>query len=234
MEGWISLHRRLALHDLWLKEPFTRGQAWVDMLMLANHKPGWIMVRGIQVDIGRGQVGWSILRLSKRWKWSQGKVKRYLASLEKMHQIRVQKVIQNHTQSGEQSGEQKNSVTSLITIVNYESFQKTQKTENKAKRKRRTAGEQTETNNNVNKSSLPKNLTKDSIAAWSLEKGYPVTQVIFDSFYDHHVSKGNRFVSWERALQMWVRNHYEKFGGDSQPKKPKRTREDLVREFGSA
>lgn len=31
-KGWVSIHRQLCENDLWLSEPFTRGQAWVDMI----------------------------------------------------------------------------------------------------------------------------------------------------------------------------------------------------------
>jgi DNA replication protein DnaD len=89
-------------------EPFTRSQAWIDLILLANHKPGVIRVRGNRVDVKRGQVGWSQVALAKRWKWSRGKVRRFLKELEKNdHQI-VQ---------------QKNNITTLINIINYEQYQ---------------------------------------------------------------------------------------------------------------
>jgi hypothetical protein len=56
--GYIKLWRRLKDSDLWLKEKFTRGQAWVDLLMLANHREGHIRKRGIRIDLKRnGMVG---------------------------------------------------------------------------------------------------------------------------------------------------------------------------------
>ena len=92
---------------LWLDEPFTRGQAWVDLVGLANFKEGFIRIRGNRIEIKRGQVGWSIERLSSRWKWSRGKINRWLNELEIDKQI-VQ---------------QKSRLTSVITIVNYEKYQ---------------------------------------------------------------------------------------------------------------
>lgn len=106
-EGWIKLHRRLAENKLWLDEPFTRGQAWVDLLMLANHRDGYVRKRGIRVSLKRGDVGWSHRNLAERWKWSRGKVKRFLDELENDHMI----VPQN------------NNVTGCISIVNYEAYQ---------------------------------------------------------------------------------------------------------------
>ena len=107
MEGWIKLHRKLVDNRLWLSEPFTRGQAWVDMLLLANHQDSFFRIRGVRVDIKRGQLGHSIPKLAERWKWSKGKVKRFLDELETDSQI----------------DPQKNNVTSVITIVNYNAMQ---------------------------------------------------------------------------------------------------------------
>ena len=106
--GYVKIWRSLADHPTWLDEPFTRGQAWVDLIMLANHAEGHIRVRGVRVTVARGQVGWSEVELAKRWKWSRGKVRRFLFSLEKTEQQIVQ---------------QKNNVCSLITLVNYDYWQ---------------------------------------------------------------------------------------------------------------
>jgi hypothetical protein len=107
MEGWIKLHRRIMDNPLWNGDPFSRGQAWVDMILLANHKPGYFYVRGNKVPVKRGQIGWSIAKLSQRWKWSKGKTKRFLNDLENEQQIE----------------QQKNNVTSIITIVKYDDYQ---------------------------------------------------------------------------------------------------------------
>ena len=110
--NYASINRKLIESDLWLSEKFTRGQAWVDLVLLANYKPGYFRVRGIRVDVDRGQVGRSELALSERWGWSRGKVKRFLTELENDHRI-VQ---------------QKTRVTTLIYIVNYEKYQKSSTT----------------------------------------------------------------------------------------------------------
>ncbi len=107
MKGWISIHRKITENPLWLSEPFTRAQAWIDLLIIANHKDSYIYVRGNKIDIKRGQVGWSIQKLSKRWRWSVGKVNRYLNELKVDRQIDMQK----------------NNVSSVITIVKYEDYQ---------------------------------------------------------------------------------------------------------------
>ena len=48
---YIKLYRALATSPLWTKEPFTRGQAWADLLLLANYAPGHLRVRGNRIEI---------------------------------------------------------------------------------------------------------------------------------------------------------------------------------------
>lgn len=101
------MHRELAEHELWLESEFSRGQAWVDLMMLANHKTGYIRVRGVRVEIGRGQLGWSAAKLASRWRWSRGRVLRFLNELETVQQIE------------QQNGQP----ITVITICNYERYQ---------------------------------------------------------------------------------------------------------------
>jgi len=108
MDGWIKLHRKVVENDLWLSEPFTRGQAWVDLILLANHKDGFFYLRDHKIEVKRGQVGWSQLKLSKRWGWSRNKVRKFLKDLEK----------------GQQLEQQQSRSTTIITIKNYEKYQK--------------------------------------------------------------------------------------------------------------
>jgi len=146
MEGWISVHRKLADNHLWLCEPFTRGQAWVDMLMLANHADSFYYVRNIKVNIKRGQLGWSEPKLAERWKWSRTKVRKFLKDLEKEQQI-----IQH-----------KNNVTQILTIVNYEQYQKKEQQLIQQKDSKKTARKQQENvNDNDNKDNNEKINTSD-------------------------------------------------------------------------
>ena len=106
--GWIKLNRTLLDHPLWKGERFTKGQAWVDLLMLANHKPNFFVVRGNTVNVDRGQLGMSQRNLAARWGWHTKTTKSYISMLEKESMITLQAT----------------SLTSIITICNYDSFQK--------------------------------------------------------------------------------------------------------------
>ena len=100
---FFAVNRSLLNSDRWLSETFTRGQAWVDLFGLAQHPHGYFRVRGIRVDVKRGQLAHSQLTLATRWKWSRNKVRRYLKELENNKDI-VQ---------------QNNEVTTVITILRY-------------------------------------------------------------------------------------------------------------------
>ncbi|MDE2106835.1 MAG: hypothetical protein KGL39_56995 [Patescibacteria group bacterium] len=107
MAGYFSIERDLLSHEMWLRDPFSRGQAWVDLIGLANHKAGYIRLGGLRVDILRGQCGWSEVRLAQRWKWSRGKVRRFLDELEMDQMITTKTAIR----------------TTIITICNYDKYQ---------------------------------------------------------------------------------------------------------------
>lgn len=80
--GWIKLWRKFADDPLWVSEPFTKGQAWVDLLLMAQGTENTIFKNGKFVEFQPGTVYKSILELSTRWKWSRNKVSRFLKSLE--------------------------------------------------------------------------------------------------------------------------------------------------------
>jgi len=100
-------------NPLYFSEPFTRMQAWIDMLLIANHKESFFYVRGNKVTVKRGEIGYSQQNLAIRWRWSRGKVLRFLNDLEKNSMI-VQ---------------QKNNVTSIISICKYRDYQLNDTTE---------------------------------------------------------------------------------------------------------
>ena len=137
--GYIRLWRKIQDNPLWVSEKFTRGQAWIDLVMLANHKDGHIRIRGIKVPVKRGQCGWSVVSLAARWRWSRGRVNRFLKELETVQQIE----------------QQKSFVTSLINIINYNEYQPNGTANRTASDTAN--GQQTDTNKN------DKNVNKEKI-----------------------------------------------------------------------
>lgn len=105
--GYIKLYRSIQDNPAWTAEPFSRQQAWIDLLLLANHAPSFVRIAGRKIEMERGQLAWSIVNLANRWQWSSGKVSRFINELKTMHQIEHQNKV----------------VTSVITIVNYDRYQ---------------------------------------------------------------------------------------------------------------
>ncbi|NCD07359.1 MAG: hypothetical protein EOL97_14700, partial [Spirochaetia bacterium] len=77
-QGYIKLYRKIEDNPLYFCEPFSKIQAWIDLILLANHKDSVIFIRGNEVKIKRGQVAWSKDNLASRWKWSKNKVYGFL------------------------------------------------------------------------------------------------------------------------------------------------------------
>ena len=106
-EGWIKLNRQILDHWLWDDKPYSKGQAWIDMLMLANHEDHQDIFRGNIVDRKRGVLYWSMEKLAIRWGWDRRKVSRFLMALEVAGMV-VCEVSKRST---------------TVTIVNYDKFQ---------------------------------------------------------------------------------------------------------------
>ena len=86
LQGWISVHRQIQEHWLWAEKPFSKGQAWIDMLMLANHEDKEILLGNKVVTVKAGSFITSEVKLAERWGWSRQKVRDFLLLLssEKM------------------------------------------------------------------------------------------------------------------------------------------------------
>lgn len=108
--SWIRLHRKLMDDPLYFAEPFSKMQAWIDLLLLANFADRVTFIRGNRVTIKRGQVAYSREWFSGRWRWSRGRVERFLSMLEN-----DRKIVQR-----------KSHIISVVTIVNYDFYQKTE------------------------------------------------------------------------------------------------------------
>ena len=115
--GYIKLYRKTEEDELYFKEQFTKWQAWCDLLLLANFEKGFFFVRGVKVEVQRGHVGYGLDELGKRWKWSRGKVERFMQFLESQE---IRQIVR-----------QKNNVTTLISIANYKEYQQDSKPNDK-------------------------------------------------------------------------------------------------------
>ena len=80
--NWIKVHRDLLDHPLWTKKPFGKGQAWIDILLLAEWKPRYVRIGGRKKKIKSGQYWTNLSTLATRWGWPKETVRRFLKGLE--------------------------------------------------------------------------------------------------------------------------------------------------------
>jgi hypothetical protein len=80
--SWIKLHRKVTKNSIWTNEKFTRGQAWIDLLITAEYNTGILLNTQSYY--------------CKRWKWTRSKVSRFFKYLldEKMIRIAPEKDIE--------------------------------------------------------------------------------------------------------------------------------------------
>ena len=110
-KGWICLYRDIQDSWVWDDKPFSDGQAWIDLLLTANHEDKKIKFNGKPRVIKRGQMVTSIAKLAERWGWSAGKVRRFLNILENDQMLTLE-----CNRGGTTNG-------TTLTLINYEKFQ---------------------------------------------------------------------------------------------------------------
>jgi hypothetical protein len=121
LEGYIKLYRQIMDNNfLWNNEPFTRGQAWIDILLWTSHSDHEAPFDGGIIEIKRGTYVTSVRKLCERWKWSNTKVFRFLSVLQ-----REQMLIVNS-----------DAKKTVLTVMNWELFQSQDDAETSQKRQR--------------------------------------------------------------------------------------------------
>ena len=87
--GWIKVWRKLASDRLWLADKFTKGQAWVDLLLIAQGLDKTEYYDGQYAHYKAGTVYKSLRWLSDRWQWNRRTVVNFLDSLVSANMIEV-------------------------------------------------------------------------------------------------------------------------------------------------
>jgi hypothetical protein len=133
-QGYIKLHRQLMEHKFWRdKRKFSKAEAWIDLIFMANHKDNKFLLGNQWVKVVRGSFITSELKLMERWGWSKAKTRAFLFLLEDDQMI-VKKSDRQKT---------------TITIVNYGIYQDYQTTEKPQKdHEETTKRPRRDTNNN--------------------------------------------------------------------------------------
>jgi len=211
-QGYIKLHRQIQDNEYYFREPFSRTMAWIDLLLLANHKKKTVRLRGILVTIERGQLAYSIQSLSKRWQRNRKTVMKWLEEFQMDNMLDTKK----------------DNVTTLITIRNYELYQGRLDTKEDTKRDSKLDSKR-DTNNNdknekkeyIDKPLLEKTPSKgngngkfqvptlEEIRSYCTERDNGVDPEKYIDFYE---SKGwmvgkNKMKSWKASVRTWEKNN---------------------------
>ncbi len=204
-KGWISVYRNIQDCWIWKDDVFSRGQAWIDLLLLANHEDKKILFNGQLTVVERGQRITSIRQLCDRWKWSNRKVVNFLELLESDGML-VKK---------------SDSKATLITIENYDKYQNVENKKATAKRQTRIS-EATETHTNNNYKQLINNdnnigeksnrfipPTLEEVKAYCLERK---NNVDAQKFIDHYTTANwyrgkTKIKDWKACIRTWEQNN---------------------------
>lgn len=113
---WIPLWRKIRKHWLW--EDADDLRAWVDILMMANHRDSVFRFRGHLHPMRRGQVAMTYKALAERNGWSRNRVRTFLARLEAEGALLVHPRTFD-TESDTWKDTKSDTGFLLLTIVNY-------------------------------------------------------------------------------------------------------------------
>lgn len=102
--GWIKLYRKIRDNPIWIKEPFTKGQAWIDLLLRACHRKQRFLIGNTIIKLTPGQIFTSEKKLAIYWKWSRHKLRNFFVLLFENGQIGTPKRTSKYT---------------IITITNW-------------------------------------------------------------------------------------------------------------------
>lgn len=126
MSGWIKIHRGITNHWLYTeKRVFSKFEAWNDILLTVNYTDAKTIIKGSIYEVKRGQSILSLDSWSKRWNWDKSKVRRFLNTLQLDNMI----VIKSDT------------VTTQLTVCNYESYQGERNADETQVKRKRNASE---------------------------------------------------------------------------------------------
>lgn len=177
-KGFVKIDREIMEHWVWEDKPFSKGQAWIDLILLANHKDVKRIQGGKVVMFKRGTVNRSILSLAKRWGWNPKKVRNFINTLKNDEMVLSEGTTQGTT----------------IIIENYGKFQ------NKGQRNGQQSGqhEGQRWDNGVPTNKNDKNEKNEK------EKTFPVSEYGFDPSEEMTPEQLDIYFKWKKANDVAI------------------------------
>ena len=206
-KGWISLHRKILDNPVLTRSrTYSRFEAFVYMLLKANHKDNKVLIGNQLIKVNKGSFITSQKQLMVEFNWGTSRLRNFLELLKKDKMIEINS----------------NAISTLITINNYSELEGLQ-TDNKpiAKRKQTDSKLIAKTNNNENNVNNENNDNKeqsfiDLVKKVCEEKHKDVPDDIIDDFCNYWTEKNmaghkmrfqmQKTFSIERRLTRWLKN----------------------------
>lgn len=197
-KGFLIIQRELFDHWIWNEKPYSKGQAWIDMIRLANYANKKFRIGTDTVSIPRGSFFTSLKHLSDRWGWSLKKTRLFLTLLENEKMA---------TTKGQSKG-------TLVTIVNYAKYQSLGQTKGTTKGQTRgkqgaSKGQQLNKDNTGKERKFFLTPSASEIKKYFSQNNYHSDP---EEFFDYYESRGwKEITDWEAAARRWER----KFTGEA-------------------
>ena len=203
MKGWISLHRKILDNPILTRgRAYSRFEAFVYMLLKANHKDNEALIGNQKIKVKKGSFITSQKKLMKEFNWGTSRLRNFLKLLQNDDMIEINT----------------NAISTYITINNYKTLQGLQ-TANKseANRKQTDSNSQTKTNNNGNTVNNDNNVNNIDIfikKVFEFEKQYDKDTL--KEFTDYWTEKNmsgtkakfemQKTFDISRRLKRWTKN----------------------------
>lgn len=117
-KGWIRTDRTIRDSWVWKDKPFSKGQAWMDLLLRVNHERRTTMINGSVIQIEAGSMITSFKQLANDWGWNVKTVRSFIGSLEGDQMVTTERTAR----------------WTSLTIVNWAKFQNVGSTERTTER----------------------------------------------------------------------------------------------------
>ena len=199
MEGWISLHRKILENPILNRSRvYSNFEAWIWLLLKANHKDNKFMLGSELVKVKKGSMITSQKKLCKQFRWGSTKLRNFLKVLQKDKML----LLETNTQSTQ------------ITICNYESYQDSQiSNKTQTTHAQHTNNTRTKTNNKDNKDNKVNNIITNK--EYLDKYGYDMLKAFVD--YWTEKKPNGRKEKWDMEktfdidlrLQKWAKNDFD-------------------------
>ena len=207
-KGWISLHRKILDNPMFVnRKCYSRFEAWIWLLLRANHTEGKVLIGNEMLKVKAGQLITSQKQLCKKFKWGTTKLRAFLELLQSEGMIDWEALPK----------------ATCVSIMNYGTYQNLQ-TDNKLQKnqKQTQSKSQVKTNNTVSNVKTIEIRERDfinKVCAEGLKTTPSPHPDIINEFCDYWTEKNTsgkkmlfemqRTFDVGRRLKKWIRNQEE-------------------------